>query len=332
MAARQKFGTKEYRLLRRLRPLVLRVSAKAKKPLLAPAELRACKRWGWEDNIYGIFVGEKQSAGSRVPGQACITFVVDRKISEHRLPGNMRIPKTLEWDSIGKSILTDVVCTRRRMQTQSFRASDEVGHVLAGQGTASLIVVNSTGQRCGLSCSHVVARHGFASAGEIVESPPNLNTPLPINEIGRLLPGFSILSDSNPSDTDAALFTIPENSDPVIPGIGRPSGLSNLDGSSLGSSRIDVIRNGRGSGGLRTGSVTGHRGTIRLSDDVLGEVVYEDAVLYATENARGDSGAAVFELGSTTVVGMHVGGDPDSERAVFLPISHVVDRFGLSLP
>jgi hypothetical protein len=245
----------------------------------------------------------------------------------------MRIPPQLRLRGIESTVTTDVVELKRLPVLQAPAPGSKVGHYLNGSGCLGLYVQKKAGGPVlGLSCSHVVGNYGFGKPGEAIESPPNLASDTPTNRIGALTADCSVLSDFEPSEMDAAVFTIDaEPASLSVDGIGIPSALSRLDPIDIVAERVETIR--RSVGGLCEGRVTGLMGRSFLSapSSAMGRVLFDGLISYRTENFEGDSGAAVFRQGTTEVLGLHTGGD-GIRTGYMTPISTIARRFGIQLP
>jgi hypothetical protein len=296
-------------------------------------DLDRALHWGWGTNIVGIFVGKKRTGSESIDGRLCLSFHVVRKVPKRRIPRRMRIPQEMRFESLGLTLTTDII-EIGVPRLHALGVGAKVGHFLQGSGTLGLIVKKTSGnQLLGLSCSHVLARYGAANEGDIIESPPDLNSDVIQNPVGVLTDDFSILHPDIDSPTDAALFRPNQQPNMEIEGIGVPSGVSNFTAEDFNAGQIRTIRNGVGSG-LRTGEVIGAKGSILLEavGAPLGRVALSDQVAYDTRSHAGDSGAAVFLRGTTQVLGMHVGGEEEADIGYFTPIRSIFRTFDLTLP
>jgi hypothetical protein len=104
---------------------------------------RQTSRWGWRSHIRGIGVGVKQTKLEFIDGVRCLTVYVRRKLPEHRLPPEERIPKKLTLDSVGEEVLTDIVELRGRITAHAasmIQPGNEVSHEQGEPGTLGLLV------------------------------------------------------------------------------------------------------------------------------------------------------------------------------------------------
>lgn len=336
MTLKAKAGWKEDSALRALRRLLGRrpgsaAPARGRNPALQ-ADLEAASEWGWESNIAGIFVGEKSAGAATRPGPLCLTFHVVRRYPKGRLSRGQRIPRHLRLRSLETTVLTDVVELGRMPSLQAIGPGAQVGHFLKGAGLLGLIVQKrSGGPLLGLSCAHVIANYGAASAGDPVESPPDLDSDTVRNRVGLLTADMSELSPTVAADVDAALFRFDEPPTLDLEGIGAPNDFSRLSAEDLRARRPAVIRSlPRGLVGGEVTTATGD-GVLLADDAPQGRVKFRNLVAYRTENRRGDSGSTVVVRGTRTAVGLHIGGD-GMNTAYMVPISRILSRFDLKLP
>lgn len=184
------------------------------------------------------------------------------------------------------------------------------------------------------SCSHVLARSGvLAREGDLVEHPPlpagSAQAP-ELSEFGRLTDEFTRLDGDSVFDEDFALAATdvpirPEFLNDAIvatavadPGAGfAPERQTLLEG---------VVSPGA------EGQIINPAWRGKVSElPFVGDVRFESLVPDRTRCARGYSGAAVLDLGGTSVLGLHVAGSEQDEFGLFMPLWAVFQRLGLRL-
>jgi hypothetical protein len=271
-----------------------------------------------DPNLLGFAVAEKNVSGKSLANQFCLTFFVRRKLQESRLPGAARIPKRLTVRTLGTTIPTDVRELRQmHVAHNGIRAGSSIGHVSGTSGTITLITKDlSTGAPLILSCSHVLARGGYAQEGDAVESPASPNgTSLP-NVIGHLTDRFMVIDPQKYNTFDAALAQPINGIDFTndIPGVGTPSGVLDLNQLTPEEAMNLPVEKFGARTSLQSGKITGLHATLQIRFPELGDRVvwFTDLVTHDLESEQGDSGAALIASQTRQIVGMHIAGSGGS--------------------
>lgn len=304
------------------------------------ADLREPSNWNWRSGIYAVAIGEKVTERKTCHGEFCLKFFVPRKIARTRLRSSEAIPTQIKLRSTRSKILTDVeemqnLPTGHSAQIfRPVRPGASIGNFRGSTGTAGLIV-----RRIGfpnpliLSCSHVLALGGFATAGDPVEQPADFSGTVGPNRIGRLFPGFSVLNPAVINDVDAAVAAVDQgiSIDPAILDIGLPTRISDpFSPLSPNLAAIPLLRSGAATG-VQPGSIVGLRAKVKVQMPAIGGhvIVFSRMVLYKTHSQAGDSGAAVIDARDTSIVGLHVAGN--GIAGLFTPIQAVFNALGVEL-
>jgi len=296
---------------------------------------RQTSRWGWRTHIRGIGLGLKRTNLEFVEGVHCLTLYVRRKLPEHRLPVQERIPKRLKLASVGQEVLTDIVELRGRITAHAasmIQPGNEVGHEQGEPGTLGLLVrkAGSPGVLA-LGCSHVLARSGVVdpAASNRVEHPLDVNADPEQNRFGQLTTDFVTLSRDEKASEDFALARVEVPWRPALADTGLiVSGI--IDPTTIAQGTATLMN------GVKTkdahGIVLNSNWSGTVSDvPFVGDVDFENLVSYQTACLPGDSGTVVLQDGTTMALGIHIAGSPADNFGLFMPLGPVFDRLGLQV-
>ena len=299
-------------------------------------DLARAQAWFGGGNIVGMYIGPKVSGSAPGSGPVCLKFIVRRKLTNAALRAGEAIPPSLRLETIRREMLTDVVAWKGAPRAHAFPRERplhpglSIGHPRGDGGTLGLVVRRAgDAQPCLLSCAHVLAA-GFADKGDPIEQPSDEGGDNSNNVVGTLA-DFSAIETGIVNQMDAAIARLNDSvqTSTADPALGAPTDV--LDSQGLADTSLVLARNGLGSG-LQQGNVEGHSGVINLFYEDLGQTVpVANLVVYNAPCAGGDSGAAVFVDGTTTVAGLHVGGIQEAARSVCTPIQLIFDNLGLTL-
>jgi len=288
-------------------------------------------RWRWKSHIRGVGFGYKRVDNRPDLNQPCVTFYVRRKLPEHRIPPDERIPKTLHLASVSRPVVTDVIEMRHPVvahEASNIQPGVDVAHRFGEAGTLGVLVRMGTGPILAASCSHVLAREGLASEGDFVEHPMLLSPGGgQQNEFGRLTSTFTVLNQSDTFEEDFALAAID------VPHIAALSSNGTIIDSVADSTPGFSPETPTSLQGFQSRDVPGQiinpewHGVIEMS--LVGNVQFKNLVPYFPAGVAGDSGAAVLAAGTSTVLGLHVGGS--DSFGLFMPLWPIFQRLGLNL-
>ncbi len=211
----------------------------------------------------------------------------------------------------------------------NIRPGVEVAHRFGEPGTLGLLVRQGADLTVlAASCSHVLAREGLASAGDFVEHPMLISPGGgEQNEFGRLTSTFTILNQSDTFEEDFALAAVD------VPHVASLASNGTVINSVADSSQGFSPGTPTSLQGFRSPDVSGEiinpewHGIIEMA--LVGDVQFQNLVPYSPGGVAGDSGAAVLEAGTSTVLGLHVGGS--NSCGLFMPLWPVFQRLGLTL-
>lgn len=288
--------------------------------------------WRWKSHIRGVGFGYKRVDSMPDLNQPCVTFYVRRKFPEHRIPPNERIPETLHLASVGHPVITDVIEMRDPVVAHAaanIQPGVDVAHRFGEEGTLGLLVrMGRSSAILAASCSHVLAREGLASEGDFVEHPILLSSGGgEQNEFGRLTSTFTVFNQSDTFDEDFALAAID------VPHIVRLSSNGTIIDSIADSTPGFSPGTPTSLQGLKSPDLSGEiinpewHGVIEMS--LVGSVQFKNLVPYSPGGVAGDSGAAILQTGTSTVLGLHIGGS--DSFGLFMPLWPVFQRLDLSL-
>lgn len=223
-------------------------------------------------------------------------------------------------------VLTDVVEDGRKPIGQAAATGQLLAQNLGGDGTLTAIVRDKQDRPFALGCAHVLAPPGLAKLGAYVESPPDRDTKVQKNVIGRLFKWTSLVG-GGAQDVDAALVAVPED-----------SVLAPLpDGSVFGPvvTRTDELRKEvrmfRGSiGGWARGTLMQVNLTRRLPIPGIGEIMFSGLCRSQLANAGGDSGSPVVLESGFRALSMHIAGD-NVDTGWSVPFASVLAKFNVRL-
>ena len=296
---------------------------------------RVTARWGWSSHIRGIGAGFKRVRGTPDLATPCLTIYVRRKLPLDRVPANERVPPRLHLATLGREIVTDIIEVRHPIVAHAapgIQPGMEVAHEYGDPGTLALLVRKGRAAAVrAASCSHVLARSGVQAAeGDLVEHPPMYSGDHRANEFGRLTDTFTRLDTAGTCSEDFALATIDVPYLAMLATNQRV--IDTVADSSAGFSpdlptRLQGVRDPDVSGHVLNPSWTG------IVDDVpfVGGVHFRGLVPYSTACRPGDSGAAVLEQGTNTVLGLHVGGSTQDDFGLFMPLWPIFEELDLKL-
>lgn len=288
--------------------------------------------WGWNGHIRGIGFGYKRTDDKADLTKPCLTVYVRRKLLKHRIPERERIPDRLRLVSVGSEVITDVIELSSPVVAHAapnVQPGVDVAHRFGEAGTLGVLVRTGTSTTVlAASCSHVLARSGLGEKGDLVEHPPLVSaTGGEVNEFGHLTDTFTRLNQSDTFDEDFALAAVDV-----------PYTIALASNQTI----IDTVADSRP--GFSPGTPTSLQGF--RSPDVPGEIInpewhgpvempfvgtvqFQNLVPYSPGGTFGDSGAAVLEAGTSTILGLHVAGSDST--GFFMPLWPVFDDLGLNL-
>jgi hypothetical protein len=288
--------------------------------------------WRWKSHIRGLGFGYKRADSRPDLNQPCVTFYVRRKLPEHRIPQDERIPETLQLASVGRPVVTDVIEMRQPVLAHAaanIQPGVDVAHRFGEAGTLGVLVrMGANPAILAASCSHVLAREGLASEGDFVEHPMLISlSGGEQNEFGHLTSTFTVLNQSDTFEEDFALAAIDVRHTAALSSNGTI--IDNVADSTPGFSPETPTS----LQGFISRDVPGKiinpewHGVIEMP--LVGNVQFQNLVPYSPGGVAGDSGAAVLAAGTSTVFGLHVGGS--DSFGLFMPLWPIFQRLGLSL-
>jgi hypothetical protein len=299
-------------------------------------------RW-WDDpNVVGLCYAPKVRRGREE--DRALQVLVRTKRSPGRVPAHRRVPPSIDLRPLGLrgKVATDVrEVGRSRLevligQERPVRPGFNIGHRRGGSGTLACAVRSlDTGERLGLSCAHVIARHGRALPGERVLVPSldearalELLWDAPFGSLVRVGPiGFGF--DQARSNVDAATVRPddPAALDNQLARLDvRPSALRDEVALGLMVQKVGSATE------LTFGRVEAEHLVLSLpfQDDrgLQKEVWFADLLGITRFTAAGDSGALVLDL-EGRAVGLHLGGFQG--LSVCMPIRRVLESLRCEL-
>lgn len=264
-----------------------------------------------------------------------MTIYVRRKLPEHRVPPDERIPKKLSLVSLGVEVLTDIIELRGRVIAHAasmIQPGNNVGHKLGEPGTLGLLVrKGQSPDVLALGCSHVLARSGTGAAeNDLVEHPLDVNADPEQNRFGRLTADFTILSRDEKASEDFALAKVEVPWIPSLVDTGLVvSGVvdSNSDITEGTATLLNGVKTKDAHGAVLSSKWCG-----TISDvPFVGDVDFENLVSYRTSCQPGDSGAVVLQDGTTMALGIHIAGSAQDDFGLMMPLGPVFDRLALQV-
>lgn len=297
---------------------------------------RVTLHWGWRSHIRGIGAGYKRVSGEVDRNVPCLTIYVRRKFPRGRLPEPERIPDRLFLATLGTQVQTDIIEVRNPIVAHAatnIQPGQDVAHQFGELGTLGLLARGTaSGNVFALGCSHVLARSGVqANPGDFVEHPPLFaRTQLDQNEFGKLTRTFTELNSTDTFEEDFALAVVD------VPFKIALAGSGVVVDSIADAGQGFEVGLGTSIQGFRTNGAPGKVINPQWSGQVqevpfVGTVNFSNLVPYSTMCAPGDSGAAVLQLGTSTVLGLHVAGSSDDQFGLFMPLFQIFKSLDLNL-
>jgi hypothetical protein len=303
---------------------------------------KAHRRWWDHKNVLGLCVTPKIQ-GHQLRELALQVFV-KKKQPLHLLQDVHRVPGSIDFEHEGSAhqIPTDVrEIGQARLETlvsvdRPARPGFNVGNELSGSGTLTCAVTRrSSQQRLGLSCGHVIARYGRATAGERVWIPSKQEADsVGISEsdadfgalvdIGPISANF----DDAPSNLDAATFAPddPEALDNLVALLGiRPTAIRDNVPVHLPVRKVGYMSS------VTHGAVVATQVVVSFPfpfDGGAKKVWFSDQIGLTRLSSDGDSGALVLDAAGAAI-GIHIGSFND--MSICTPIRHVLDAFDCDL-
>jgi hypothetical protein len=294
------------------------------------------------DNVVGVGVGEKHSAGQPT-GVMAIKLLVQRKYPAGQLGANEALPQTID------GLPTDVeeVGTVRRFQLAAApvaapplpdpRTRMRPAHPGSSIGFLSPdfrmagtfgALVTAGGQRYILSNNHVIADEDQLAAGAPIVQPGALDGGDPATDVVAHFSRAVPLQSGTANEVDAALAELvqPDIASPDVLFIGPPAGV--------GTAFIDMAVHKFG----RTTSYTAGRVTSVDTDVVVkyekGNLLFQEQIIIVgatggSFSAPGDSGSLILERGSNRAVGLLFAGS--SSHTIANHLQKVLDALTVTL-
>ena len=210
----------------------------------------------------------------------------------------------------------------------------EGGLVCSGDNGTLGIPVTMGGKLHILSCSHVAARCGtFQLEFPLLSEPKRVIQQQSVttcdssqNRIGLITRDYSTLRAGVITTEDCGLILVDVSASPSISSIQRLTGkaitaLAQEDPATWSEGMVTRLLGAhRPSEADAVGSVIGLQVQQTISYTRVGDVPFGPCVLYKTRNVGGDSGGAVIDE-KNRLLGMHIGGNPDQQIGVFMPLA-----------
>jgi hypothetical protein len=300
-------------------------------------------RWWDAANVVGLCFAPKVRRG-RIEDVA-LQVHVRRKHRTEKLAAGRRVPPWILAPALGirTKLWTDVrEVGRARLHIlaspdRPVQPGFNIGNRRGGSGTLGCVVrEQTTGERLGLSCGHVIARNGQAVAGERVLVPSRDEAlangwlrSAPFGEVVAVGQISFAYSDA-PTNVDAATVRPYDGSaaiDDAIALLGvAPAGVRSDVEIGTPVKKVGYATE------LTTGTVQAVHWLISLpydaDDGSVKNAWFADQIGISSFAAEGDSGALVLD-DADAAVGLHVGGCDG--LSVCMPIQHVLDAVGCTL-
>lgn len=315
-------------------------------------------------NVISVGVGQKKVRGNKI-GEWAVIVTVTNKVSEVSLADGEMVPACLVIDR-GVQVLTDVeegtecralgddAVFDPKGRIRPVRGGISIGHKDITAGTLGCILwSNRFQQSVILSNNHVLANSNKASIGDAIMQPGSYDGGnIPDDVIGSLLDfqsiGFTISdcpigsvvakafnagamlfgrktrllpvsTDTNIMDAAIASIEFVEFSR-IVEKIGIPTGMKEA------LPTMKVRKYGRTTE-YTEGEVDQIDVTVSVNYGNAGIAVFEDQISTTAMSAGGDSGSAVFDYHSNSLVGLLFAGSETS--TILNPIRPVLERFDL---
>jgi hypothetical protein len=299
---------------------------------------RTHARWWDQRNVVGLCFAPKVRRG-RVEDVTLQVHVL-RKKAHTKIPRERRIPPFIRaegvklWTDvreIGRARL-DVLVSPDRPAHPGFN----IGHRSTGSGTLTCAVRSRvTGERLGLSCGHVIARHGLAAEGERVLV-PSLSEALSNGWLASASFGALVAVgpirfayDDAARNVDAA--TVRPDNPTALERTLALLGVAPNDVREAAAIGTPVRKVGYATE-LTTGVVQAVHWVVSLpfptSCGTVRSVWFSDQIGISSFASAGDSGALVLD-DKAAALGMHVGSY--AGLSVCAPMQRVLDALGCDL-
>jgi len=296
-------------------------------------QIRQWRALPWRKEILGLGYGPKR-VSQKGTKQLALKIFVAKKVDESRLTTSSIVPTSFDLTKFGLGVIpTDVEEIGEVPMAHGVGPGSQIAHFVGTEGTMGLFVRRSGSTEIFyLSCSHVLARSGFATANDEVESPLDADSTRALNLVGRLVPnGFSKLRANLVNPCDAALATVVAPPEPPPPGFPNPVLFRELTNADLIQNPARKLTRFGFKTGIRPGTTMGAIGAFPIANlPGFGStpVVIDNLIPYTTSSAAGDSGAAVVDVETGRVIGIHIAGT--STVGFALSIKAIKDELGIT--
>jgi hypothetical protein len=282
-----------------------------------------------QPNVVGLGVARKAADGQTL-NEFALTIYVKKKLPLAKLKALDAVPSFVASDA-GSPITTDVVefgiiRPDSNVRRTPIEPGYSISHFTGDTGTLGAIVTRN-GKYFVMSNSHVLARAGRAAKGDAIIYPGFDDGGKKPKNVIATLSEFVKLKTRGANSVDTAIAEIVTvlltKVKADVPGIGL---VSKTIKAKVG---MNVKKLGRTSGMTKGTVVSTKFRPLRLPYDGVGDVSFEDQILFTRFTKPGDSGSLVVDVESKKAVGLHFASA--SGGSVSAPIDRVLQVMGVKL-
>ena len=284
---------------------------------LHPGDVAIAPSTAPEQNVVGVGVGEKISAGRRT-GSAAVKIFVRYKFPQSHLPAAHKLPAVIDGlptdvEAVGtfekvKTRPRATASPNPRLKYRPAQPGSSIGFAdpsnqFVMAGTFGAVVADDLGKLYVLSNHHVLANENSLPIGSPIFQPGLLDGGDVSSDQIATLTRFVTLQISEPNTVDCAIAEALQSSlvDADILQIGAPKGTATA------MLNMTVEKFGRTSA-LTAGIVSSIDTDVKVGYD-LGTLIFQGQILIANQggkafSAAGDSGSLILEQASGKAVGL----------------------------
>jgi hypothetical protein len=280
-------------------------------------------------NVVGLGVARKLVDGAAAGGFG-LTVYVQKKLPLSKLKALEAVPAFVAHGALAP-VPTDVVeigslKPDAQVHRTPIQPGFSVGHFGGDTGTLGAIVMRD-GKFFVISNSHVLARAGLAAKGDAILFPGGDDGGKnPRDAIARLT-DFVKLKSRGMNTVDTAIAEIAADRLKKIHA--EVAGIGLISKTIKPKVGMVVEKLGRTSGVTQGTVVSAKFRPLRLPYDGIGNVSFEDQILFTRFTKPGDSGSLVVDVVSKKAVGLHFASA--SGGSVSAPIDRVLEVMGVQL-
>ncbi len=314
---------------------LLKAQAELEKALLldvAPMALAAeagTEQYGFE-NVVGVGIGEKVSAGSET-GEPCVTVYVIAKASRREVASEAIVPASVEGVATDVVAVGELVAQPYRGRYRPAKGGVSVGHVKITAGTLGCSVKRGS-KRFILSNNHVLANSNAAKAGDFIVQPgPYDGGKAPKDVIARLAQFVPIKFGGTAVNLVDAAIATPTSSTMVSP---KNVWYGTVSASPANPAMSMLVKKAGRTTQRTRGRINGLNATVRVNYGTSGVALFRNQIVIVSLTSApfsqgGDSGSLIVSDTGNRPVGLLFAGS--ATHTIANPIKTVLSALNVQI-